>query len=261
MITLIEARKKRKKKVADSIMYTTGDISYNMDMFNKHFGSDVNPGSVEAPEPCPDSGNCAFGAGEALTEAKRYVRRYYIRPQNIFCSNKNDILMALIEFEDQDCTIYTLNNLGDEKDVTKLTNKDIIYYYEDGMLFDKNMVKLMDYDLYIKHEEERKQIDPEHVSDAVFNDVYKDRITGNMEEAFSLDFDSINAYGEKLVEGNVKDDICCICGEKIDGYGNNPEPYISAENGHCCDACNTKFVIPARLEQSLSREGAADENK
>ena len=274
---ILEARKRRKKKDCSSITYTTGNPYYNMKMFNKHMGTDFNnPSTAEAQKAAkeaadnvgtvaaasPDGANAvstgaeSMGSGLAenvnLTEAKRYVRRYYIRPQNIFCSNKTDIIYALIEFENQDCTIYTLNNLGDEKDVTKLTNKDIIYYYKDGQLFDKNKVKIMDYDLYIKHEEERKNINVNQATDAELADVYKDRITGmsEVDEAFDLNFDTINAFGEKLVEGKVKDDICCICGEKIDGYGNNPEPYMSAENGHCCDLCNQKFVIPARLAQA-----------
>lgn len=93
-----------------------------------------------------------------LTEAKREVTRYYIRPQNIFCSNKADILKTLIELEDQNCSIYTLKNLKDNKDVHKLTTNDIIYYYDDGILYDKNHVRIMDYDLYVKHEEDRKNL-------------------------------------------------------------------------------------------------------
>jgi len=192
-----------------------------------------------------------------LQEDKRYVRRYYIRPQNVFCSNKQDILQALIQFADQNCTIYTLNNLGDEKDVTKLTNNDIIYYYDDGILFDKNHIRIMDYDLYIKHEEERKKIDPETVSDATFINVYQDRITDSTrtDEAFNLDFVDVNAYGEILTEGKVINLTCCICGEPIEGYGNNPEPYMSAEHGEkCCDSCNIHYVIPARLDQLDTNE-------
>ena len=38
---------------------------------------------------------------ENLTEAKREVRRYYIRPQNIFCANKAEIIKALIDIGDR----------------------------------------------------------------------------------------------------------------------------------------------------------------
>lgn len=62
---------------------------------------------------------------------------------------------------------------------------------------------------------------------------------------FDLLFENINAYGEILTED--KDEVCCICGEPLNGYGNNPAPY--KKSGLCCDACNMKFVIPARLAQ------------
>ena len=60
-----------------------------------------------------------------------------------------------------------------------------------------------------------------------------------------LDFDDVNAYGETLKEGVTNEFVCCICGEESEGYGNNPAPV--KESGKCCDACNRKFVIPARL--------------
>ena len=46
-------------------------------------------------------------ANESLTEAKREVRRYFIRPQNIFCANKAEIIKALIDIGDQNCSVYT----------------------------------------------------------------------------------------------------------------------------------------------------------
>ena len=75
---------------------------------------------------------------------------------------------------------------------------------------------------------------------------------------FNLEFDDINAYGEKINDRDShyqenlseatssKKFICCICGEESEGYGNNPEPV--RKTGQCCDACNRKFVIPARIE-------------
>lgn len=55
--------------------------------------------------------------------------------------------------------------------------------------------------------------------------------------------------------------ICCICGRKIEGYGNNPDGAMwKDENGNiieyeykdgdvCCDICNSKYVIVGRLIQ------------
>jgi hypothetical protein len=234
---ILEARKRRKKsKPYSSISYTTGDISLNIDRFNTAMGTDFG-------------GADGVSEGGALCEAKRYVRRYYIRPQNIFCSNKAEIIKALIELDDANCSVYTLNNLGDEKDVSKLMNSDIIYYYDDGILYDKNRVKVMDYDLSIKKEEERKHFaNVDKASEKEFKSEYEDRMTDatELEEAFNLSFDDINVYGEKLTE--AKESFCCICGEPIEGYGNNPEPYMSADEGRCCDSCNVHFVIPARLD-------------
>jgi hypothetical protein len=253
------------------------------------------------------------------------VRRYYIRPQNRFASNKAEIIKILIELGDQNCSVYTLNNLGDDKDVSKLMNSDIIYYYDDGILYDKNHVKVMDYDLSIKKEEERKRFtNVDSTPEKEFKAEYEDRMTdatgleeGLVIDAFNncnyevisadyltrgdgivvslnhnvsdeeeaaehliscltdagyniidwntngsnvfifaldpknpldLDFDDINVYGESLTEAMYED--CCICGEPIEGYGNNPEPYMSADKGRACDSCNLHFVVPMRLEQS-----------
>ena len=184
-----------------------------------------------------------------ITEAKREVRRYYIRPQNIFCANKAEIIKALIDIGDQNCSVYTLKYLGPEKDINKLTAKDIIYYYDNEILYDKNHVKVMDYDLYIKHEEERKKFsDVEDVPEEKFNDEYEDRIHQNtvledVDNPFNEDFVNIDALGE----AQEPKFVCCICGEPSEGYGNNPSPY--KEKGRCCDSCNLKFVIPARYDE------------
>ena len=190
----------------------------------------------------------AVNANESLTEAKREVRRYYIRPQNIFCANKAEIIKALIDIGDQNCSVYTLKYLGPEKDINKLTTKDIIYYYDNEILYDKNHVKVMDYDLYIKHEEERKKFsDVEDVPDEKFNDEYEDRIHQNTVlediDIFDQDFVDVDALGE----AKEPKFVCCICGEPSEGYGNNPSPY--KEKGRCCDPCNLKFVIPARYDE------------
>ena len=357
MLSLIEqknkAKRRPKKSKYNSISYTTGNIGLNIDHFNQRMGT-YDAGGISDATSSTDS---SVDAGGGLCEAKRYVRRYYIRPQNIFCSNKAEIIKALIELDDANCSIYTLNNLGDEKDVSKLMNSDIIYYYDDGILYDKNKVKVMDYDLSIKKEENRKHFaNVEKASDKEFKNAYEDRMTDateleedvnnqnnlgfsieelktfltktdcpiqfgeseiaedacsyvweidettpssydndnakfvvtgwgynyyteedgiekseyfeTLEDAydymvdiasdnsferypitdqnvFNLDFDDIDVYGNKLTES--KEDFCCICGEHLNDYGNNPEPYCSSMEGRCCDACNFKFVIPSRM--------------
>ena len=238
-------RAKVSKKPYDSITYTTGDISLNLGRFNQAMGTDI----AEAPAECGEG--CGMAESVTLKEAKRYVRRYYIRPQNIFCSNKAEILKALIELNDANCSVYTLNNLGDDKDVTKLMNSDIIYYYDNGILYDKNRVKVMDYDLSIKKEEDRKHFaNVDKAPEKEFKAEYEDRMTDvtEFEESFfNLDFDAVNVFGEKLTE--AKENFCCVCGEPIEGYGNNPEPFMPADEGRCCDGCNLKFVVPMRLDR------------
>ena len=315
-----EAKKRKRSKLPyNSVSYTTGDIGLNINRFNQAVGS------LEGSE-AGVGGMGALAEDTDLQEAKRYVRRYYIRPQNLFCSNKAEIIKALIDIGNANCTIYTLNNLGDEKDVTKLMNNDIIYYYDEGILYDKNHVRIMDYDLGVKREEERKKLAKVDDDSKEFKDVYQDRMTSATEleenwssltpifdkcdydvidadytaqgevivslnhnvldieaaagqlidclskygmhvidwntngnnvfiftldhdNAFDLDFDDVNVYGEKLTE--AKDHFCCICGEEIEGYGNNPEPFKPADAGQCCDACNVRFVIPMRLDMEV----------
>jgi hypothetical protein len=343
-----KTRRRTKKAPYDSAKVLTGDIGLNINRFNQAMGTAPSNTLIV------NNGLASSESGGGLTESKRYVRRYYIRPQNIFCSNKAEIIKALIELGNTNCSIYTLNNLGDDKDVTKLMNSDIIYYYDNGILFDKNKVKVMDYDLSIKKEENRKHFaNVDKAPEKEFKSEYQDRMTDATEleesalskslnftckeleaalakatannavlelgqsfddeeacsynweigqkdneiivtgwgyniytdedglenssyfsniadaykyleniagsdpyakislhltsnEAFNLDFEDYNVYGEKLTE--AKENFCCICGEPIEGYGNNPEPYKSTADGVCCDGCNLKFVVPTRLE-------------
>ena len=50
-----------------------------------------------------------------------------------------------------------------------------------------------------------------------------------------------------------KGGICCFCGAKFSGYGNNAEP---VSNGRCCDWCNFAVVIPARVRKLQDFEKA-----
>lgn len=51
--------------------------------------------------------------------------------------------------------------------------------------------------------------------------------------------------------------ICCICGKEYEGYGNNPYPVgwdVFSEEDRCCNECNMKYVIPARIARLSERE-------
>ena len=41
--------------------------------------------------------------------------------------------------------------------------------------------------------------------------------------------------------------ICCICGKRFKGYGNNPDPV--KQEGRCCDQCNETIVMEARIKE------------
>lgn len=47
--------------------------------------------------------------------------------------------------------------------------------------------------------------------------------------------------------------ICCICGKKFRGWGNNPWPI--KQDGVCCDNCNWA-VIEERLIQSVFKRSS-----
>ena len=48
-----------------------------------------------------------------------------------------------------------------------------------------------------------------------------------------------------------KEHICCICGKKFVGYGNNPSPL--RYEGVCCDECNAK-VIAAGIDEIFAED-------
>jgi hypothetical protein len=61
-----------------------------------------------------------------------------------------------------------------------------------------------------------------------------------------LNVDELNDRVD-LNMGDGEAHVCAICGKTYTGFGNNAWPV--KENERCCDACNTEYVIPARLEK------------
>lgn len=58
---------------------------------------------------------------------------------------------------------------------------------------------------------------------------------------------------------------CCICHKEIEKHGNyedgnNPFPYDVTPGARCCDECNVKHVIPARMAD-IHRTPAVTENR
>lgn len=51
--------------------------------------------------------------------------------------------------------------------------------------------------------------------------------------------------------------ICCLCGKEFEGYGNSSYPL---KNGRCCDVCNYKKVVPARIKKIVKGEISGDDS-
>lgn len=49
---------------------------------------------------------------------------------------------------------------------------------------------------------------------------------------------------------------CVICRDIFHGWGNDPEPV--AEIGRCCATCNSRVVIPTRLELAANHDARID---
>ena len=61
--------------------------------------------------------------------------------------------------------------------------------------------------------------------------------------------DMIAAHVDELYKDVPR---CCICGEPLGDYGNNPWPV--KEEGECCGYCNFTVVLPARLSGGQANE-------
>lgn len=55
-------------------------------------------------------------------------------------------------------------------------------------------------------------------------------------------------------EESMKNRKCCICGDKISGFGRNPWPVVKKEGAECCDFCDSNVVLRARIMEILKSE-------
>lgn len=63
-----------------------------------------------------------------------------------------------------------------------------------------------------------------------------------------LEFNGLEDLREQFEMSGMDRIKCCICGEYFwDHFGNNPYPVVEDEDARCCNYCNSRFVIPARL--------------
>ena len=114
----------------------------------------------------------------------------------------------------------------------------------------------VDYEEIIPAEEDDVNPLEEKLENKIDEDV-KNRILEKIKneniKTLKADFEDENVgepveKDEEPVEEELEDEHkCCICGEPIEGHGNNPFP-VKTE-GDCCDKCNAEVVIPARIEK------------
>lgn len=58
-----------------------------------------------------------------------------------------------------------------------------------------------------------------------------------------------------LKEESEEKQICSICGDEFEGWGNNAWPI---NDGKCCDSCNYLFVLPERIKNLQKRKETPD---
>ena len=58
----------------------------------------------------------------------------------------------------------------------------------------------------------------------------------------------------------MEEHVCCICGERFLGYGNNPWPVVKEVDARCCDTCNGSIVLGARIAQMFGNKEENDEH-
>ena len=79
-----------------------------------------------------------------------------------------------------------------------------------------------------------------------YKKLLKEDINNSKEEVREMMRETLDHIGIKLDE-DMEKKTCVICGKEFEGYGNNAQP---VKDGMCCDECNQKVVIPARLKKS-----------
>lgn len=75
-----------------------------------------------------------------------------------------------------------------------------------------------------------------------------------------MSVDTILFFNEICFEFHLKKS-CSICFQPFSGFGNNPYPFHLENTNPCCDRCNEREVIPARMRQVQERMNAEKEEQ
>lgn len=84
---------------------------------------------------------------------------------------------------------------------------------------------------------------------------YKKLLKESLETSSEQDREVMTQTLEHLniqLDEDMEKKTCVICGKEFEGFGNNAQP---VKDGICCDECNAKEVIPARLKKMGLKEG------
>lgn len=122
--------------------------------------------------------------------------------------------------------------------ITDFPTKD--GFQEVDQNFEKRFVKPIEQaEADIEFEQKEEEIPEEPKEEAVEEKPVEEKL----EEEIPAETEEIKEP-EEVKEEETE---CCICHNKFKGYGNNPYPVC--EDGRCCDDCNWKVVVPARIKQ------------
>ena len=128
----------------------------------------------------------------------------------------------------------------DYPEIYASVNPDYWVDYEEIIPAEEDDINPLEEKLENKIDEDVKNRILEKIKNKNIKTLKADLVDENVDEPVEKD--------EKPVEEELEDEHkCCICGEPIEGHGNNPSP-VKTE-GDCCDKCNAEVVIPARIEK------------
>ena len=62
--------------------------------------------------------------------------------------------------------------------------------------------------------------------------------------------EKLTGLNKPIRDDYFSDDVftCSICGNRFIGFGHNPYPVTKGEEDLCCSACDSLYVIPARMK-------------
>ena len=89
-----------------------------------------------------------------------------------------------------------------------------------------------------------KEIKNKHVYTKIYLNILNIKKANGVKYADAIEEVNDIVKHVKTSIDKVLNEVCCICGEELKDFGNNPYPI--SDEGRCCDKCNDK-VIEARI--------------